>query len=389
MCWLRVWSQVFLPVFLSLVLIQLLISFSDNRSFQIYSSRSNQDTNMSLEEVCAQKKTCQLCTENRKCIWCREERTCKKYCFPYAGCKFNSIFWGNCKVDMFGIMMLIIIGILLLLFACSKSVDYGMSVTALLGAVQLACGRLEVGPWSCRLNSIPDSFEKLLLLNWKYSWQMESEGFALCTVELAELGTVLGIQNRLRKEEPNQPGGCVYCLQRDRYSRSAIASISTPSPSVRLGALEKQHGVCLLGCVCKLTEWGAQKKSLHRTLVRPRGLRALHPGRPPPTPRPVRAHAGAKEKRSDARPRRPSAFREGGRDAGNCAGDPREGQDEKERHPLPAGSGGALADHLKPSSWVSPSCHSRCGDFPPAGDGRGDTGPYLHRAVPGCQAALL
>ncbi|XP_069852535.1 PTTG1IP family member 2 [Dipodomys merriami] len=72
---------------------------------------------MSLEEVCAQKKTCQLCTENRKCIWCREERTCKKYCFPYAGCKFNSIFWGNCKVDMFGIMMLIIIGMLLLLFA--------------------------------------------------------------------------------------------------------------------------------------------------------------------------------------------------------------------------------------------------------------------------------
>ncbi|XP_042540456.1 PTTG1IP family member 2 [Dipodomys spectabilis] len=239
MCWLRVWSQVFLPVFLSLVLIQLLISFSDNRSSQIYNSRNNQDTNMSLEEVCAQKKTCQLCTENRKCIWCREERTCKKYCFPYAGCKFNSIFWGNCKVDMFGIMMLIIIGMLLLLFA-----------------------------WYCCVYSFYTS------------------------------------QNRLRKEEPNKPGGC---LQRDRYSRSAIASISTPSPSVRLGALEKQHGLRLQ--TYGVGGGGAQKKSLHQTLVRPRGLLVLYPGRPPPTPRPVRAHAGATEKRSDTRPRRPSAFR--------------------------------------------------------------------------------
>ncbi|KAM4873800.1 PTTG1IP family member 2 [Thomomys bottae] len=116
MCWLRLWSQIFLPVFFSLVLIQLLISFSDNRSSQIYNSRDNKNTNMSLEEVCARKKTCQLCTEDRKCIWCSEERTCKKSCFPYAGCRFNSIFWRNCNVDMFGIMMLIIIGILLLLF---------------------------------------------------------------------------------------------------------------------------------------------------------------------------------------------------------------------------------------------------------------------------------
>uniref|UniRef100_A0A8C6QXS2 PTTG1IP family member 2 n=1 Tax=Nannospalax galili TaxID=1026970 RepID=A0A8C6QXS2_NANGA len=31
------------------------------------------------------------------CIWCREEGICKKYCFPYANCQFNSIFWANCR----------------------------------------------------------------------------------------------------------------------------------------------------------------------------------------------------------------------------------------------------------------------------------------------------
>uniref|UniRef100_A0A8C6HC73 Claudin 12 n=1 Tax=Mus spicilegus TaxID=10103 RepID=A0A8C6HC73_MUSSI len=65
---------------------------------------------------CAQKETCPVCTRDKRCIWCREEKVCKKYCFPYSDCKFNSIFWANCNVDLFGIVMLILIVILALAF---------------------------------------------------------------------------------------------------------------------------------------------------------------------------------------------------------------------------------------------------------------------------------
>ncbi|XP_078199042.1 PTTG1IP family member 2 isoform X2 [Callithrix jacchus] len=47
------------------------------------------------------------------CIWCSEEKACKKYCFPYFGCRFSSVYWLNCKVDMFGIMTLLLIAILI------------------------------------------------------------------------------------------------------------------------------------------------------------------------------------------------------------------------------------------------------------------------------------
>ncbi|EDL14636.1 mCG64622, isoform CRA_a, partial [Mus musculus] len=67
-------------------------------------------------EECAQKETCPVCTRDKRCIWCREEKVCKKYCFPYSDCKFNSIFWANCNVDLFGIVMLILIVILALAF---------------------------------------------------------------------------------------------------------------------------------------------------------------------------------------------------------------------------------------------------------------------------------
>uniref|UniRef100_A0A8C6A3J8 PTTG1IP family member 2 n=1 Tax=Marmota marmota marmota TaxID=9994 RepID=A0A8C6A3J8_MARMA len=114
MCWPRTWGQIFLPVLLSLFLVQLLISFSDNGFSQMYRKRKT-ETKV-IEEACTQKNSCQLCTEDKKCIWCNEEKVCKKFCFPFAGCPFNSIFWSNCKVDMFGIVMLILTGILLIAF---------------------------------------------------------------------------------------------------------------------------------------------------------------------------------------------------------------------------------------------------------------------------------
>nr|XP_040147413.1 PTTG1IP family member 2 [Ictidomys tridecemlineatus] len=118
MCWPRTWGQIFLPVLLSLFLVQLLISFSDNGFSQMYRKRKEekQKRKTSIEEACTQKNSCQLCTEDKKCIWCNEEKVCKKFCFPFAGCPFNSIFWSNCKVDMFGIVMLILTGILLIAF---------------------------------------------------------------------------------------------------------------------------------------------------------------------------------------------------------------------------------------------------------------------------------
>ncbi|XP_032108982.1 uncharacterized protein PTTG1IP2 [Cebus imitator] len=111
MCWLRAWGQILLPIFLSLFLIQLLISFSENGFF--YSPRNNQKPRDGTEEGCAIKKSCQLCTKDKKCIWCSEEKACKKYCFPYFGCRFSSVYWLNCKVDMFGIVMLLLIAILI------------------------------------------------------------------------------------------------------------------------------------------------------------------------------------------------------------------------------------------------------------------------------------
>nr|XP_011729038.1 uncharacterized protein LOC105475473 isoform X3 [Macaca nemestrina] len=64
MCWLRAWGQILLPVFLSLFLIQLLISFSENGFF--YSPRNNQKPRDKTEEECAVKKSCQLCTKDKK-----------------------------------------------------------------------------------------------------------------------------------------------------------------------------------------------------------------------------------------------------------------------------------------------------------------------------------
>uniref|UniRef100_A0A8C5LDA3 PTTG1 interacting protein n=1 Tax=Jaculus jaculus TaxID=51337 RepID=A0A8C5LDA3_JACJA len=101
MCWLRAWGQILLPVFLSLVLIQLFISYSDNGFFKIHSHRHQKSEKaISLEQ----------------CIWCREDKICKKYCFLNSGCQFSSLFWANCSVDMFGILMLILIAMLLIAF---------------------------------------------------------------------------------------------------------------------------------------------------------------------------------------------------------------------------------------------------------------------------------
>uniref|UniRef100_A0A8C6QXE8 PTTG1IP family member 2 n=1 Tax=Nannospalax galili TaxID=1026970 RepID=A0A8C6QXE8_NANGA len=116
MCWLRAWSQILLPIFLSLVFIQLFVSFSDNKITKIHHHKKQQIEAKSLEEECAQKTTCPSCTQDKRCIWCREEGICKKYCFPYANCQFNSIFWANCRVDLFGIVMLILVAVILVGF---------------------------------------------------------------------------------------------------------------------------------------------------------------------------------------------------------------------------------------------------------------------------------
>ncbi|XP_051030560.1 PTTG1IP family member 2 [Phodopus roborovskii] len=112
MCWLRAWSQILLPVFLSLALIQLFISFSDHTFTKTHNHWKRQLEAKNVEMECAQKQNCSLCTKDKRCIWCLEEKVCKKYCFPYSDCKFNSIFWANCRVDLFGIMMLILVALL-------------------------------------------------------------------------------------------------------------------------------------------------------------------------------------------------------------------------------------------------------------------------------------
>ncbi|XP_039734072.1 PTTG1IP family member 2 [Pteropus medius] len=50
------------------------------------------------------------------CIWCSEEKTCKKFCLTYFGCRFSSVYWLNCKVDMFGFLMLLLIIIVIIAF---------------------------------------------------------------------------------------------------------------------------------------------------------------------------------------------------------------------------------------------------------------------------------
>ncbi|XP_044102944.1 PTTG1IP family member 2 [Neovison vison] len=115
MCWLRAWGQIFLPVFLSLFFIQLLISFSEDHFSHISRQRGKQRSK-SLDDACTIKKNCQLCTEDKKCFWCSEESTCKKMCFPNFGCQFSSVYWANCRVDMFGFLMILLIIILITAF---------------------------------------------------------------------------------------------------------------------------------------------------------------------------------------------------------------------------------------------------------------------------------
>ncbi|XP_027624292.1 uncharacterized protein LOC102472864 [Tupaia chinensis] len=126
MCWLRTWGQILLPVFLSLFLIQLLISFSENDFSQIYNRKNRQKPKDLNEEACNVRKNCQSCTGDKKCIWCSEERICKNYCFPYFGCQLSSLFWLNCRVDMFGILMLLLIAILVttLIWYCCATYFY-------------------------------------------------------------------------------------------------------------------------------------------------------------------------------------------------------------------------------------------------------------------------
>uniref|UniRef100_A0A9L0SLA9 PTTG1IP family member 2 n=1 Tax=Equus caballus TaxID=9796 RepID=A0A9L0SLA9_HORSE len=111
MCWLRALGQILLPVFLSLFLIQLLISFSENGFSQISSYTAKQRTK-SVDDACAVRKNCQKCTEDNKCFWCSADRTCKNFCFPFFGCQLSSVYWLNCRVDFFGFMMLLLIVIL-------------------------------------------------------------------------------------------------------------------------------------------------------------------------------------------------------------------------------------------------------------------------------------
>ncbi|XP_032161049.1 uncharacterized protein LOC116569139 isoform X1 [Mustela erminea] len=115
MCWLRAWGQIFLPVFLSLFFIQLLISFSEDHFSHVSRQRGKQRSK-SLDDACTIKKNCQLCTEDKKCFWCSEESTCKKMCFPNFGCQFSSVYWANCRVDMFGFLMILLIIILITAF---------------------------------------------------------------------------------------------------------------------------------------------------------------------------------------------------------------------------------------------------------------------------------
>ncbi|XP_060012159.1 LOW QUALITY PROTEIN: PTTG1IP family member 2 [Lagenorhynchus albirostris] len=120
MCRLQSWSQILLPVFFSLFLVQLFISFSEN-SFSQVSRHKNKHRPKSMDDE--PEKVIQ-------CFWCSEERACKKICFPYFGCHFSSIFWLNCRVDMFGFLMLLLIAVLIIVFICQCFIyQYYLQIT--------------------------------------------------------------------------------------------------------------------------------------------------------------------------------------------------------------------------------------------------------------------
>ncbi|XP_058534141.1 PTTG1IP family member 2 [Ochotona princeps] len=120
MCWLRAWGQIFLPIFLSLFLIQLLSNVSDKGFPHFHSHRNWKEKQYSVEDACSQQKNCQSCTQDKKCVWCNEDRICKKYCFPHLHCRISAAYWTNCKIDVFGILMLALIAVLvvMLLWYC-------------------------------------------------------------------------------------------------------------------------------------------------------------------------------------------------------------------------------------------------------------------------------
>ncbi|KAM5203508.1 PTTG1IP family member 2 isoform 1-T1 [Hipposideros larvatus] len=115
MCWLRAWGQILLPVFLSLFLIQLLMSFTEKGPPQIPRHRIKPRTS-AVEDGCALKRNCQSCIENKTCFWCSERGICKKFCLSNLECQLSSAFWVSCKVDLFGFLMLLLIAILIIAF---------------------------------------------------------------------------------------------------------------------------------------------------------------------------------------------------------------------------------------------------------------------------------
>ncbi|XP_037693412.1 uncharacterized protein PTTG1IP2 [Choloepus didactylus] len=117
MCSPRAWSQILLPVFLSLCLIQLLINFSENGFSQFLRHSGKQRPKNADKDECAEKKKCNSCIEKRGCFWCSEENTCKTFCFR-SQCHLSSLFWLNCRVDMFGILMLLLVAVLIIALIC-------------------------------------------------------------------------------------------------------------------------------------------------------------------------------------------------------------------------------------------------------------------------------
>nr|XP_058929962.1 PTTG1IP family member 2 [Kogia breviceps] len=120
------WSQFLLPVFFSLFLVQLFISFSEN-SFSQVSRHKNKHRPKSVDDGSThsifpiptfKKMLLLINATNPQCFWCSEERACRKICFPYFGCHFSSIFWLNCHIDIFGFLMLLLIAILIIVFIC-------------------------------------------------------------------------------------------------------------------------------------------------------------------------------------------------------------------------------------------------------------------------------
>ncbi|XP_077019357.1 PTTG1IP family member 2 isoform X2 [Tamandua tetradactyla] len=69
------------------------------------------------QKECAEKKKCNSCIEDRGCFWCSGENTCKTFCFR-SRCQLSSLFWLNCRVDMFGVLMLLLIAVLVIAFIC-------------------------------------------------------------------------------------------------------------------------------------------------------------------------------------------------------------------------------------------------------------------------------